>query len=248
MQFSQDAFNGLIIQTDAIPADSKAFDAALVDILSFAREKQKGITWLTLPIEKAHHVGCATGKGFVFHCCSPHEVTLVHKNIPHQFVPFMPTHTVGAGALITNAQNEILVVQEYGMKGYKLPGGHVEEGERIAEAVVREVLEETGIVAEFISILGFTNKHPYRFGKSNLYFICELKALNSKISVQDPQEIIDARWISLDEFLENPYNSAYNHELFSALKGNTGMPLQELENNAGIHKKLEIYFNNHKES
>lgn len=30
-------------------------------------------------------------------------------------------------------------------KGYTLPGGHVEEGESIIEAVIREMKEETGL-------------------------------------------------------------------------------------------------------
>lgn len=31
-------------------------------------------------------------------------------------------------------------------KGYTLPGGHIEPGESIVEAVIREMKEETGIV------------------------------------------------------------------------------------------------------
>ncbi|MDN3637889.1 NUDIX domain-containing protein [Simiduia curdlanivorans] len=247
VKFTEDAFNGLIIDSDSIATDDIEFHASLSAILAYSAQQNKGITWLTLPIEKSHHVGSATALGFVFHCCQEHELTLVHKNQPAQFVPFIPSHTVGAGALIKNAAGEILVVQEYGMTGYKLPGGHVEQGERIEDAVLREVLEETGIECEFISVLGFTNKHPYRFGKSNLYFVCQLRPLHTNIQIQDTQEILDARWISLSEFQRDTRNSAYNHELFSALLDLPGLCQQTLVNNMGVHKKLEIFFANQKD-
>ncbi|BFM13704.1 hypothetical protein R50072_38570 [Simiduia litorea] len=247
VNYTEDAFNGLIIDTNTIPTDSVEFGASLTNILAYSAENNKGITWLTLPIEKSHHVGRATALGFIYHCCQAHELTLVHKNQPAQFVPFIPSHTVGAGALIKNSAGEILVVQEYGMTGYKLPGGHVEQGERIEDAVLREVLEETGIKCEFVSVLGFSNKHPYKFGKSNLYFICELRPLHNHIQILDTQEILDARWISLADFQRDAKNSAYNHELFSALFNLSGLQPQALENNKGAHKKLEIFFANHKD-
>ncbi|WP_408622505.1 NUDIX domain-containing protein [Celerinatantimonas yamalensis] len=42
------------------------------------------------------------------------------------------------------------------MNGYRLPGGHIELGEKIETAIIREALEKTGVQAEFQSILGFT--------------------------------------------------------------------------------------------
>ena len=48
---------------------------------------------------------------------------------------------------------------------WKLPGGLVETSESIHEAVVREVWEETGINAEFKSILGFRELLKYQWGQ-----------------------------------------------------------------------------------
>jgi mutator protein MutT len=50
------------------------------------------------------------------------------------------------GAVLVNAQGEILVARFSKMAGrYVIPGGHVEYGETVAEALVRETREETGL-------------------------------------------------------------------------------------------------------
>ena len=58
---------------------------------------------------------------------------------------------------------------------WKLPGGLVEAGESIEQAVVREVWEETGVKAKFTSILGFRELLQYQWGQQDLYFACLLQ-------------------------------------------------------------------------
>ncbi|MBB2893302.1 NUDIX domain-containing protein [Flexivirga oryzae] len=55
-----------------------------------------------------------------------------------------PTFTMGAIALI-EYDGKLLALRQTHRKGVSLPGGMVEKGEHPATAVVREVLEETGI-------------------------------------------------------------------------------------------------------
>ena len=48
-------------------------------------------------------------------------------------------------AVITNAKNEVLLLKaNYGDGNWGLPGGALEPGETIHEALIRECLEETG--------------------------------------------------------------------------------------------------------
>ena len=69
-------------------------------------------------------------------------------------------------------------------------------GEELPVAVAREVLEETGVSAEFVSIGCFRHMHGFRFGKSDIYFVCLMRALSSEIKMC-PSEIAACRWMSV---------------------------------------------------
>ena len=50
------------------------------------------------------------------------------------------------GAILVNAQDQVLVARFSKVEGrYAIPGGHVEYGETVAQALVRETIEETGL-------------------------------------------------------------------------------------------------------
>ena len=59
--------------------------------------------------------------------------------------------------MVFNEKNEILLVKEAHAKveRWKMPGGLCDPGESMADAVKREVWEETGIRANFQSVLAF---------------------------------------------------------------------------------------------
>ena len=56
----------------------------------------------------------------------------------------MPTHIVAAAGVVENDKEEILLVNTY-HGGWVFPGGQVEVGENIIDAVIREIKEESGI-------------------------------------------------------------------------------------------------------
>lgn len=71
--------------------------------------------------------------------------------MPDQIFP-EPT----VGAFIFNAEGEILLLQSHKWPGrYVVPGGHVELGERLEEAVARETKEETGLDVHSIEFINF---------------------------------------------------------------------------------------------
>ena len=105
----------------------------------------RGRAWSPLP----------STRGFTYHHADDRYVMMLGRLEDEAFVPNYSTHYIGAGGVVINAYNEILVVREkrggVGSGSFKLPGGHLHEQEHLADAVVREVLEETGIESRFVS-------------------------------------------------------------------------------------------------
>ena len=70
----------------------------------------------------------------------------------HDKIPAYADHYIGVGGAIINSKNEILLIQENRQpepKKWKFPGGFMDPGETIKQAVEREVIEETGVKTEF---------------------------------------------------------------------------------------------------
>ena len=59
----------------------------------------------------------------------------------------MPTHIVAVAGIVLNEKDEILLVKGH-REGWTLPGGQVEIGENLMEALRREIMEETGMEAD----------------------------------------------------------------------------------------------------
>lgn len=56
--------------------------------------------------------------------------------------------TLGVRAAIFNSQGEVFLVRHTYIPGWYLPGGGVEPGETLAEALARELMEEGGIALD----------------------------------------------------------------------------------------------------
>lgn len=66
-----------------------------------------------------------------------------------------PKHIVSVAACITNSCGEVLLVKnEHRNDTYEIPGGRMEIGETLEEAVKREVFEETGIRTKITGVTG----------------------------------------------------------------------------------------------
>jgi len=63
---------------------------------------------------------------------------------------------VGVGAVIWNGQGEVVLIKRAKpprLDEWSIPGGHLEWGESLKDAVVREVKEETGLTIDVIGLI-----------------------------------------------------------------------------------------------
>lgn len=217
LEFDTNPFGGVITNPAHLPDDADTFESLLVTSLkTWAGEGYK-VVWLETPIEKADLIPVATRHGFTFHHSDEDALVMTHRLERDAFVPPYATHYTGAGSVVINKSNELLVVSEkYRRSGknpsYKLPGGAVTQGEHLADCVTREVFEETGVRAEFVSLVCFRHWHGYRYGKSDIYFVCKLKPLTHKLTIQ-AEEISEALWMPVQEYLEAEGVSTFNKEI-----------------------------------
>lgn len=220
-------FGGMVIDPQALPDDAEQFRLRLRSALDTWRTDGVLVVWLEIPISKVGLVPVAVGSGFSYHHAGTDYLLLTCPLVECALIPPFATHYVGAGGVVLTGDNQLLVVREnYGYGGrpptLKLPGGALHPGEHLADAVVREVLEETGIETRFETVACFRHWHGYRYGKSDIYFVCRLSPLSTQITMQ-AEEIQECLWMPVDEFLSSDAISGFNKWIVKAGLDSPGM-------------------------
>ena len=216
-------YNGCFIGPEQLPDTVAEFAGRLAASVEAWRHHY-ALIWLELPSSRAELISVAVELGFAFHHCTTDKLMLSKKLQADSYLPSAATHSIGVGAVVLSTSGKVLLVQEKPLEGrspgyFKLPGGMVDAKEHLVEAALREVLEETGVVAQFDSFLGLRHHHQGQFGASNLYMVCRLTA-EETAPKPDPREILQARWFDCAEYLADPNASFYNKLLVqTALTG-----------------------------
>jgi len=111
-----------------------------------------------------------------------------------------------AGGLVVDRRAEPLraaVIARHDRNGglvWSLPKGHVEAGETVEQAAIREVAEETGITGRILGELGTIDfwfvAPDRRVHKTVRHFL--LEAVEGELSDEDI-EVVEVAWMTLDE-------------------------------------------------
>lgn len=118
----------------------------------------------------------------------------------------IPTHIVAVAGITINEKNEILLVKTHN-GGWVFPGGQVENGENVINAVIRETKEESGIdieVENLFCISSNTGEYPGHNGvkivptKVMMDFIC--RAVGGVICTSE--ENTETGWFHKDKVLK----------------------------------------------
>ncbi len=94
----------------------------------------------------------------------------------------------------------LLVKVHWRADTWELPGGQVEEGEALDQAVCREMLEETGLTVKPIGITGVY----YNASMHILGIVFKVAYVSGEIKIQ-PEEIQEAKFVALNEENINEY-------------------------------------------
>lgn len=116
------------------------------------------------------------------------------------------TPLVGVGAIIIEGNRVVLVKRGHAplLGKWSIPGGVLEVGETLRMAVVREVLEETGLAIEPGELLGvFERVVPDEHGRMRYHyvlidFLCR-RVAGELVAADDAEE---ARWFRREELAE----------------------------------------------
>ncbi|KRE24890.1 NUDIX hydrolase [Paenibacillus sp. Soil522] len=118
----------------------------------------------------------------------------------------MPTHIVAVGGIVENEQGHVLLVKtQHG--GWVFPGGQVEVGENLMDALIREIKEESGIdvvVSYLIGVYSNTGIHKWHDGvtdiptKVMLDFMC--KPIGGELCTSE--ETSESYWFEKDKVLD----------------------------------------------
>jgi len=235
-----DNYEGITIDHSTIPHHLDEFEEELSIIIKNLENKK--LLWIKIPISKSDFIPILTKYDFVFHHCNEEDITLLKKLIVDPIVPTARNHTLGVGVVVINENNEILVIRDRIGKRYKLTGGYIDDDENISTAAVREVKEETGIDVGFTSIIALGHFKPLQFGESNLYVGCTAQAYSKEINIIDDYEIIEARWMDLDEFQNHPDILLFNKTIVNTAIKNDGLKFDHIDMFKNKNIDYELFF------
>lgn len=124
---------------------------------------------------------------------------------------------LGVAGLVVNDDGGWLVVKKRygGLKGsWSLPAGFVEEGETADQAVVREVIEETGVECRVEGLLGVRTGVIRDSISDNMLIFLLCPMPNQKVFAQE-SELYEGKYLKPAELVDDPDSSVLLKYLLS---------------------------------
>lgn len=119
----------------------------------------------------------------------------------------------GALCLVIKDGQLLMIRNSYGLRRWSLPGGFINAREDPRDAAIRELREETGLIAaRATKITDFLIRNYFKHDHIHLYRIEEF---SGELEIEKG-EILEAKWFALDNLptrLSKPMHYIAEHEL-----------------------------------
>lgn len=123
------------------------------------------------------------------------------------------THSVAVSAIIRNDYDEILLVKTLA-RGWEPPGGSMDTGEGIFDAVHREVMEETKTRIQIEKMIGVYSNQDKDMPKIVFSFLCHVLDNNS---LSPDNEVSEVKWVKIEDVLDFITNGAIRQRVCDAI-------------------------------
>ena len=142
-----------------------------------------------------------------------------------------PEPTVSA--VIFNPENKILLCRSHKWDDkFVIPGGHIETGESMEEALRREIKEETGLEIRNIELVSLKECiHSDSFHEKRHFIFIDYTCRTDSSEVTLNEEAQEYRWVDLEKIDELP------------MGGFTESLLKRLQDRDGADGRVEIFYN-----
>lgn len=122
----------------------------------------------------------------------------------------------GTGCIILNESNQLLIIQRSDNLLWSSPGGTVDPGETVVEAIIREVKEESGLTIKNPKYLGMCYSQVDKRGVTSVWadysFIAFIADKDSKVTIQK-DEVLDYKWVYLSDLCHYNLFLPFRHSL-----------------------------------
>jgi 8-oxo-dGTP pyrophosphatase MutT (NUDIX family) len=139
------------------------------------------------------------------------------RRVLHLYWRFARGLTLGVRALVIDQDRRVFLVQHSYVRGWHLPGGGVEPGETLLDALIRELREEGNIEPTAPPRLHgvFFNNHASRRDHVAVYVVADFRQLGAPVP---DHEIIAHGFFALDQ-LPNDTTAATRARIIEVMGG-----------------------------
>ncbi len=134
----------------------------------------------------------------------------------------LPAHLISASGLVFKDGKILLLRSAH--RGWEFPGGFIEQGESVLDGVKREILEETGIIAEPVKLAGVYQNISMKEGYGPLegtflppvtIFSIICSYVSGETSLKE--DSLEIGWFSPEEAVSKVQNPSYRKRLLDML-------------------------------